>query len=1249
MHVHRRQPSIELLELMGVVKENGGDYPSIAPVHMYDYVLVGKIIEDQHKETYKKQLAFIEELKRKNFKVTKILNDDIIFYGIQAPREIFDRYRYLLKVSDACSWSSNHKVMPIRTRIRIVHFILNNTPINTGEDLRDLLKKKVFEARFCLHEKKKQRELRQNWARWTACFQGQPITAVRSYFGEKVALYYLWLGWYTYLLIPAAIIGLVVFLYGLMFFNSSPLIKEVCESTAIMCPLCDKRCKVWQLSDTCTYTKLSLLFDNVGTVIFAMFMAVWATLFLEFWKRHRASYVCEWKVSDWNEEEEELILEIVNNPNCVPKQYKHSYLRSTLVLICVTLMIMVIIGLTHALVVFRVMAAVMMAEGSWEFLSDHSNLGAMVLGAFLHYLIITVMTRINRIVARKLCDIEETRSFAATEKSFTVKMFTFQFFTYFSSLFYVAFFLGRINGHPGRYVRIAGKWRLEECHPSGCLTDLFIQMAIIMILKQTISNVFEFTVPWFHRWLKRRRMQKLQRKCAHCYLKDDYESSAAELCENCKLRDWLSNYRLNDVNSFSLFNEFLEMVIQFSFTTIFVAAFPLAPLLALINNIIEIRLDAIKMVNLERRMVPKKTNDIGIWTEVLEAIGVLAVIANGLVIGISSDFIPRMVYMYRYGPCANGNATDIDCMVGYINNTLSIAHMTDQDIRNEFLPSQMITHSGVNVSSCSYKDYRSDGDSSFTPQFWLILAVRFAFVILFEHVVVVCKFVAAWFVPSAPIQVKNDRLFDKFNRLKEENRTTREACVDGERFEERVVYVREKTGYRLKCPLDRTDVTWLKNCHELPPLSLSGDSDPSPGLFLEFSTLGPKDMGNYTCTVSNTTASFTVHLIVREAQCSKAPEFKPSGDPTNLWGHLVSVVTLNCTALVHWDPDEEPFCASPSLQSGHHVILSALLEVPLQKQEDFGLYSCSVRNTSVAFNVQNTDRPSHTAAVIAAVVLLLLLSLAVFVYSKYHLNFKLWYRNLYGDYELNDGKLYDGYISYVNNECDRKFVNFILKPNLAKHGQKMHLNEKDILPGAEPSAELLMNVSRSRRLVVVLSHAYLEQDWCCNNFRQGLLHLLELSQKPIIITLEGQMKCARPEVMKELREHQHRLTMLTWRHNSVNPSSVFWKELVLAMPRRVVFHCESAGDPQTMWQDDKDPMLTLDPDYLDCRSETDPDGDLGTGLHLPVYKASRVPVLQAITMAPAEPKLSDIDVSDLGSRNYGARTDFYCLVTKEDM
>lgn len=39
----------------------------------------------------------------------------------------------------------------------------------------------------------------------------------------------------------------------------------------------------------------------------------------------------------------------------------------------------------------------------------------------------------------------------------------------------------------------------------------------------------------------------------------------------------------------------------------------------------------------------------------------------------------------------------------------------------------------------------------------------------------------------------------------------------------------------------------------------------------------------------------------------------------------------------------------------------------------------------------------------------------------------------------------------------------------------------------EPSAELLLNISRSRRLIVLLSHAYLDQDWCTGNFRSDIL------------------------------------------------------------------------------------------------------------------------------------------------------------------
>ena len=52
-------------------------------------------------------------------------------------------------------------------------------------------------------------------------------------------------------------------------------------------------------------------------------------------------------------------------------------------------------------------------------------------------------------------------------------------------------------------------------------------------------------------------------------------------------------------------------VIQYGFVTIFVAAFPLAPLCALINNILEIRLDAFKFTARWKRPVAARAQDIG--------------------------------------------------------------------------------------------------------------------------------------------------------------------------------------------------------------------------------------------------------------------------------------------------------------------------------------------------------------------------------------------------------------------------------------------------------------------------------------------------------------------------------------------------------------------------------------------------------------------------------------------------------------
>jgi len=62
--------------------------------------------------------------------------------------------------------------------------------------------------------------------------------------------------------------------------------------------------------------------------------------------------------------------------------------------------------------------------------------------------------------------------------------------------------------------------------------------------------------------------------------------------------------------------------------TLFVAAFPLAPFFALLNNIIEVRLDATKMITQWKRPMADRAQDIGTWFVILQAISKMAVLIN---------------------------------------------------------------------------------------------------------------------------------------------------------------------------------------------------------------------------------------------------------------------------------------------------------------------------------------------------------------------------------------------------------------------------------------------------------------------------------------------------------------------------------------------------------------------------------------------------------------------------------------------
>uniref|UniRef100_H0XJH2 Anoctamin n=1 Tax=Otolemur garnettii TaxID=30611 RepID=H0XJH2_OTOGA len=725
----------------------------------WDYVLVADCRTQRNPTQVYQQQQFLDKLKEKGLHSKMIKDQKQVFFGIRAGNHIFDLYSTLLMepegpaTTSLCTASPGTRGLYTELRIRILDFVLRKT-VAAGVTFEDLVKEGVFEARFPLHKGEAELE---KWARWRSMFHKQPIDQIRNYFGEKVALYFAWLGWYTYMLVPAALVGIVVFLSGFSLFEASQISKEICEAHDIfMCPLGDHGRKFQRLSDTCTFAKLTHLFDNDGTVLFAIFMALWATVFLEIWKRQRARVVLHWDLYGWDEDQEEIALELINCKNYKLQLHQHSYLRSSVILALSLLMICLMIGMAHVLVVYRVLAAALFSSSALPFLEEQVTTAVVVTGALVHYVTIVFMTKINKFVALKLCDFEKPRTFSERESKFTIRFFTLQFFAHFSSLIYIAFILGRINGHPGKSTRLAGLWKLEECHLSGCMMDLFVQMAIIMGLKQTLSNCMEYLGPWLaHRW---RSLPSL---------------ASGRVTQDPELRNWQRNYLLNPVNTFSLFDEFMEMMIQYGFTTIFVAAFPLAPLLALFSNLVEIRLDAIKMVQLQRRLVPRKAKDIGTWLQVLETIGVLAVIANGMVIAFTSEFIPRVVYKYRYGPCSQGTHPAVDCLTDYVNHSLST-------FDTKHFQDPVGIQGSENVTECRYRDYRNGPpDYNFSEKFWFLLAIRLAFVILFEHIALCIKLIAAWFVPDVPQSVKNKVLKQKYDVLEQKYWRLRERIWNG--------------------------------------------------------------------------------------------------------------------------------------------------------------------------------------------------------------------------------------------------------------------------------------------------------------------------------------------------------------------------------------------------------------------------------------------------------------------------------------
>ncbi|XP_050048770.1 anoctamin-1 isoform X1 [Dermacentor andersoni] len=663
-------------------------------------------------------------------------------------------------------------------RAQVVHFILQRKSFSRDTQRRHfgigrLLADGVYLAAYPLHEGGPDRtsgeglaaprtQLRRKWASVLALFCYQPLDDVRRYFGVKIGLYFAWLGFYTTMLLPASLLGLGCFLYGVATLGKHRPVHEMCagsESRLLMCPLCDNGCEYWRLRDSCTQARLGYLSDNGATVVFSVFMSLWGAAFLELWKRYSARITYQWDLSGFDTLEENSRPEYLarlshlkkRDVELIEQQEKggveslsfwrirlpFGLLSVSVVLLLVLLAMAAVVGV----IVYRMSVRATLALQSEE-MSSFIPLITSTTAALLNLLCILLFNMLYTRLAVYLTEMEMPRTQTEYDDSLTLKLYLLQFVNCYSSIFYIAFFKGKFVGRPGKYNTFLN-YQQEECGLGGCFVELSIQLAIIMVGKQAFSALSEMALPYAMRLWSHRSFLRSSNN------------------EHQPTQPWERDYLLPDLGSTGLFHEYLEMILQYGFVTLFVAAFPLAPLFALLNNVLEIRLDALKLLSSYRRPVAVRVRDIGIWYRIMDSLGKLAVLTNAVLIAFTSDLVPRLYYRWKVSPTGT--------LDGFVDFSLSYFDVQDYD--------EGVRHgntSGLLGSRyCRYADHRTppwvENQYKRTSQYFEILVWKFAFVLLFENVIAFLMTIIRWIIPDVPKTIRE--------KIREDNRLTNEIII----------------------------------------------------------------------------------------------------------------------------------------------------------------------------------------------------------------------------------------------------------------------------------------------------------------------------------------------------------------------------------------------------------------------------------------------------------------------------------------
>ena len=522
---------------------------------------------------------------------------------------------------------------PLRSRERIQ---IIKALIDKEFDLNVFKTNKIVVDYFPIHEETELEGLRDNWTRgccpdpWktrnhllyesrSATMSGLSIIA--TYFGEEKAMYFGFVSFYSlYLLCFLVLPGMMLCLYQA--YNVS---QDGLQHGAI---------------------------HNIWVPLFAAYTAIWATICLERWKRKAAELAFRWDTTHHSPLEVTRSAfkgpEMFDERDGQVKKYFTARERHSRTLAGSPLWLAAITGVV-AVQLLRIWFRDTIAfVRPWPEDRLYSIAASTVQGG-----VIAILNMVYRRVALYLTQWENHQTESAFKNALILKTFVFQAINGNLALVHAAF----IDPDP---------------------VELWTLLIILMAGVQISNTIKQILKPKLLFWCRAKKLHASERKTEivpitrgktqkglkHQQTQKD-GAAVGDFTEGWELHnkheralgEVLRNCAMNSPPSTGSIGDYAEMVSQYTYVVLWSAVFPLAPFFAVLVNYTQLRGEMSLTCDNIKRSFPTKADNIGAWLPILEAVSMLSVISNTVL--IVHTFQSRLDFQEAFPAVGDANATNV--------------------------------------------------------------------------------------------------------------------------------------------------------------------------------------------------------------------------------------------------------------------------------------------------------------------------------------------------------------------------------------------------------------------------------------------------------------------------------------------------------------------------------------------------------------------------------------------------------------